>query len=333
MPTLSVISPVYCESDNITVFLDALEASLAPLDHSYEIILIDDGSTDDSWHCMRREAEKRSALRCLRFSRNFGKEAALAAGLDEAKGEAIIVMDSDLQHPPSLIAEMTRIWRDDEADIVEAVKETRQKESFANRLFATLFYKTYAFFTSDDIEGASDFKLLDRSAVDALKQLGESRVFFRGMTRWLGFRRRAIPFTPPERGCGSGKWSFPAKLRLALDSLTAYSAKPLSAIFLLTVLFCLFAVLTGGEALLTWLNGEAMSGFTTVILLILISAAAVLTSICVLALYIRQIFYEAKKRPRYLISERTRQNETRRRRGLPPPRDGSQTDALLLPGR
>ncbi|MDR2056225.1 MAG: hypothetical protein LBQ10_10220, partial [Desulfovibrio sp.] len=197
---------------------------------------------------------------------------------------------------------------------VEAVKTMRQKETFANRFFASLFYKIYAFVTSDDIEGASDFKLIDREAVDALKRLGETRFFFRGMTQWLGFRHRRIPFVPPDRSSGAGKWSFPAKLQLALDSLTAYSAKPLSVIFLLTVLFCLFAVLTGGEALLTWLRGEAMSGFTTVILLSLISAASILVSICVLAVYIRQIFYEAKKRPRYLITERVGQNETRRRK-------------------
>jgi dolichol-phosphate mannosyltransferase len=313
MPALSVISPVHCEGGNIAVFLDAVEASLQPLGFSYEIILIDDGSTDDSWRCMQREAERRPCLRCLRFSRNFGKEAALAAGIDEARGGAVIAMDSDLQHPPSLIPEMARIWRNDEADIVEAVKMTRQKETIANRFFATLFYKTYSFVTSDDIEGASDFKLIDREAVDALKRLGETRFFFRGMTQWLGFRHRRIPFVPPDRVSGTGKWSFFAKFQLALDSLTAYSAKPLFVIFLLTAFFCLFAVLTGSEALLTWLRGEAMSGFTTVILLILISAASILASICVLAVYIRQIFYEAKRRPRYLITERAGQNETRRR--------------------
>jgi dolichol-phosphate mannosyltransferase len=320
MPALSVISPVHCEGSNIAVFLDAVEASIQPLGLSYEIILIDDGSTDDSWRCMQRETERRPFLRCLRFSRNFGKEAALAAGIDESRGEAVIAMDSDLQHPPSLIPEMARIWQNDEADIVEAVKTMRQKETFTNKFFASLFYKIYIFVTSDDIEGASDFKLIDREAVDALKRLGETRFFFRGMTQWLGFRHRRIPFTPPDRISGSGKWSFLAKLQLALDSLTAYSAKPLSVIFLLTALFCLFAVLTGGETLLTWLRGEAMSGFTTVILLILISAAAILTSVCVLAVYIRQIFYEAKKRPRYLITERAGQNETRRRmRGGRPP--------------
>ncbi|MDR1778046.1 MAG: glycosyltransferase family 2 protein [Desulfovibrio sp.] len=312
-PVLSVISPVHCESGNIIPFLDAVEEQIRPLGLSYEIILIDDGSMDGSWRLMRQEAERRPCLRCLRFSRNFGKEAALAAGIDAAGGEAVICMDSDLQHPPSLIPAMVRIWQRDEADIVEAVKTARQKESLLNRILAGLFYKTYAFLTTEDIEGASDFKLIDREAVDALKQLGETRVFFRGMTQWLGFRRAALPFCPPERNSGVGKWSFLAKLRLALDSLTAYSARPLSIVFVLFLLFCLFSVLTGGEALLTWLRGEAMTGFTTVILLILISSASILAAICVLGLYIRQIFYEAKRRPRYLVSERAGREESRRR--------------------
>ncbi len=304
MVTLSIVSPVHNEGAAIRIFLDAVEATLAPLGLPYEVILVDDGSTDDSWQHMRDESSRRPALRCLRLSRNFGKEAALVAGLEAAKGDAVITLDSDLQHPPALIPEMVRIWESGEADVVEARKEVRQRESKLDGFFASLFYKTYTLLTASDLEGASDFKLLDRSVVEAWKQMPERRVFFRGMITWLGFRHQSIPFTPADRQSGGTKWSFLTKLRLALDSLTAYTSKPLSLIWVLGLLFFLFAVVMGGEALWMKLSGQALTGFTTVILLILVTGAAILAAICILSVYIRQVFHEAKGRPRYLVSQR-----------------------------
>lgn len=329
MVILSIVSPVHCEGAHIRVFLDAVEAVLAPLSLSYEIILVDDGSTDDSWQHMQAETAGRPALRCLRLSRNFGKEAALVAGIEAAQGDAVITLDSDLQHPPDLIPEMIRIWESGEADVVEARKEARQRESRLDRAFAGLFYKTYTLLTSSDLEGASDFKLLDRMVVDAWKQMPERQVFFRGMTMWLGFRHVSLPFTPADRASGGSKWSFFTKLRLALDSLTAYTAKPLSLIWGLGLFFMLFAVVVGGEALWMKLTDQALSGFTTVILLILVTGAAILSAICILSVYIRQTFHEAKGRPRYLISQRAGYSEPEhqtRRRGraaAPDARPGS----------
>ncbi|MDR1946498.1 MAG: glycosyltransferase family 2 protein [Desulfovibrio sp.] len=312
---LSVVSPVYCESAQIGVFLDAVEKVLRPLDLPYEILLVDDGSTDDSWERMKAEAGRRPCLRCLRLSRNFGKEAALAAGLEAAIGEAVITLDSDLQHPPELIPEMIRVWQDDEADIVEARKEKRQRESRLDSLFAVLFYKMFHLLTSLDLEGAGDFKLLDRDVVEAWKSMPERKLFYRGMTSWLGFRHREIFFVPADRRSGGSKWSFFKKIRLALDSLTAFSAKPITLIWLLGLFFFGFSLIVGGEALWMHFSGQAMTGFTSVILLILVTGASVLAAICVLSVYIRQNFHEIKGRPRYLISERAGGGETPRRRG------------------
>ncbi len=304
VPALSVVSPVYCEAAGLGTFLDRLEAVLRPLRLDYEIILVDDGSGDDTWLRMREESARRPVLRCLRLSRNFGKEAALVAGLEAASGKAVVILDSDLQHPPELIPRMVELWRQGEADIVEAQKSVRQKESFSSRLFARLYYGLLARVAAFDLRNASDFKVLDRKVLDAWKALPERRVFFRGMSSWLGFRRTTIFFEPAERENGTSKWSFFAKLMLALDSLSAYTAKPLSLIWLMGLLFAAFSLGVGGEALWMKFQDKAVSGFTTVILLILITGAAILGSICLLSLYIRQIFHEVKNRPRYLVGER-----------------------------
>lgn len=242
-------------------------------------------------------------MHCLRLSRNFGKEAALAAGLNAAKGQAIITLDSDLQHPPECIVEMVRLWQQGEADVVEAQKSVRQKESFFSRLFAQSFYSLFAMVAPFSLKNASDFKLMDRKVLNAWKQLSERRVFFRGMSTWLGFRQKVVYFEPHERHSGTTQWSFVAKLVLALDSLSAYTTRLLFLVWGLTGLFGLFALGVAGEALWMKFHGSALSGFTTVILLILISTASILVSICLISLYIRQIFHEVKDRPLYLVSE------------------------------
>ena len=306
MPVLSIVSPVHCEEEGISAFLDCLERHICPLHLTFEVILVDDGSTDDTWLRVVQEAARRPYLRGLRLSRNFGKEAALVAGIDAARGQAVITLDSDLQHPPALIPEMVALWQQDRADVVEAQKTRRQRESLVSGWLARTFYALFARLVPFDLEGASDFKLMDRRAVDAWSRLGERRIFFRGMSSWLGFRRKSIPFVPPDREHGQTKWSFAAKLLLAMDSLSAYTSRPLGLIWILSLLFAVFAVLVGGEALWTKFHGQAVTGFTTVILLILITGTAVLGSVCLMAVYIRQIFHEVKERPRYLISENTK---------------------------
>lgn len=302
-PVLSIVSPIHCEELGLGAFLDKMEEVLATIGLSYEIVLVDDGSTDNSWQRMQEEFQRRPFLRCLRLSRNFGKEAALAAGLNAAHGQAIVTLDSDLQHPPECIVEMVRLWQQGEADVVEAQKSVRQKESFFSRLFAQSFYALFAMVAPFDLKNASDFKLMDRKVLLAWKQLAERRVFFRGMSTWLGFRQKVVYFEPHERHSGTTQWSFVAKLMLALDSLSAYTTRLLFLVWGLTGLFGLFALGVAGEALWMKFHGSAMSGFTTVILLILISTASVLVSICLISLYIRQIFHEVKGRPVYLVGE------------------------------
>jgi len=304
---LSIVAPVYCEGAHLHTFVDALAMRLTTLrkqaDLDYEIVLVDDGSTDDTWQAMRVLRERHPCLRCLRLSRNFGKEAALAAGLEAARGDAVITMDSDMQHPIELIPAMVDMWRSGNVDVVDVCKQKRQPESLLSKLCAVTFYRIFQLLTSYDLQGSGDFKLLDRKVVEAWKHLGERKLFYRGLTSWMGYRHQQMLFTPPYRCGGCSKWSLARRTTLALDSVTAFSGKPLLVIGIITLLFYAVSFLAGCEALWSYATGQADSGFTTVILLILLTGSAILTGLCILSAYIHQAFIELKGRPRYLLAE------------------------------
>ena len=305
--TLSVVAPVYCEGDHLPEFVAALAIELTQLKSNcglnHEIILVDDGSSDNTWAVMRTLAAQYSCLRCLRLSRNFGKDAALSAGLAAARGDAVITMDSDMQHPASLIPEMVALWRTGNVDVVDVCKQKRQVESLLSKLCAMTFYRIFKMLTSYDLQGSGDFKLLDRKVVEAWKNLGERKLFYRGLTSWMGFRHEQIMFTPCRRCGGSSKWSLTRRVTLAVDSMTSFSGKPLLLIGMITLLFYALSFFVGCEALWSYAMGHAHSGFTTVILLILLTGSAILTGLCIMSAYIHHAFVELKGRPRYLLAE------------------------------
>ena len=305
--TLSVVAPVYCEGAHLHEFVAALVGVLDPLHDEagldYEIVLVDDGSTDNTWSAMRALTDQYTCLRCLRLSRNFGKDAALSAGLEAANGDAVITMDSDMQHPASLIPEMVALWRTGDVDVVDVRKQERQAESLLSRICAVSFYRIFRFLTSYDLKGSGDFKLLDRKVVDAWKALGERKLFYRGLTSWMGFRHQELLFTPRLRCGGCSKWSLARRITLAVDSMTSFSGKPLLVIGIITLFFYALSFIVGCEALWSYATGQAHSGFTTVILLILLTGSAILTGLCILSAYIHHAFIELKGRPRYLLAE------------------------------
>ena len=312
--TISVVAPVYCEGDHLPQFVAALAAELTQLKSScglnYEIVLVDDGSSDNTWAVMRTLTAQYSYLRCLRLSRNFGKDAALSAGLAAARGDAVITMDSDMQHPASLIPEMVALWRTGNVDVVDVCKQKRQVESLLSKLCAMTFYRIFRALTSYDLQGSGDFKLLDRKVVEAWKSLGECKIFYRGLTSWMGFKHEQIMFTPCPRCGGSSKWSMARRVTLAVDSMTSFSGKPLLLIGMITLLFYALAFFVGCEALWSYATGHARSGFTTVILLILFTGSAILTGLCIMSAYIHHSFVELKGRPRYLLAETLESNNT-----------------------
>lgn len=302
MTTVSVISPVYNEGNGVTRFVEEVMRVFSSLDYDLTIILVDDGSKDDSWVYLQKLGTKQCKLIGIKLAKNFGKEAAIAAGLSVADSDIVITIDCDLQHPPKLMTSMLKLWEEG-AEIVLAVKEERQQESFLDRLFASSFYKIFHWVTENDIGGSSDFILLDRKVATALKALPEKLFFYRGVVQWLGFKQKNVSFIPDNRQNGATGWSMWKKIRLALDSLTGFSAKPLIIIWFLTFIFFVFALLIGGDAIISKFMGKSVGGFSTLILVILLTGVAILSCFCVLSAYIRQIFYEVKNRPRYLISE------------------------------
>ena len=302
-PLLSVVIPLYCEGSNLRAVLSGIFTTIKPLNESFELILIDDGSTDNTWAIIEEEAKKYSMLRAVRLSRNFGKESALCAGIEMARGSAVITMDGDLQHPPELIPEMVRRWRESEAEVIEAVKESRGRESFINKIGAKTFYAILHKLSGYALNSASDYKLMDRKVVDVWLKMGERNLFFRGMSAWLGFKRMKIPFVVPERVGGYSRWSVFRLIKLAITAVTAFSSLPLQIVTISGGLFFLFALALGVQTLFRKIAGDAVSGFTTVILLQLIIGSLLMMSLGIIGEYIARIFEEVKGRPRYVVAE------------------------------
>lgn len=301
---LSVIIPLFNEEAQFALTLAGVVPVLEEAEPSYELLFVDDGSRDTTWELVRRAAAENPKIRGLRLSRNFGKEAALCAGLEHARGEAILLMDGDLQHPPRYIPEFLAKWREG-WQIVDGIKTDRGRESFLHRFFVGRFYRLFHKATGVDLAHASDFKLLDREVVEAWKKLRERTTFFRGMVAWLGFRHTTVPFVVEERGAGQTKWSMRGLFRLALDAIVSFSSKPLHLTAWLGVICLLLFLVVGVQTIVRFAMGEALEGFTTVILLQLLIGGAILLSLALIGLYISKIYEEIKGRPRYLIGEDT----------------------------
>jgi glycosyltransferase involved in cell wall biosynthesis len=309
MSKLSVVIPVYQEGSHIRSSIKVIETTLITNQIPYEFILIDDGSKDNTWQELKDMALKNERITALQLSRNFGKESALCAGLEYASGDMILVMDSDLQHPPSLIPEMVRAWREEGYDVVEGIKSSRGKENPIYHICARFFY--YIIYKTADIDlgQASDFKLLDRKVVEAWKEMPERATFFRGMSAWLGFERKQISFDVADRVNGKSKWSLLRLIRLAVNAITSYTSLPLHFITLLGILMFGIAIVMGIQTLYMFFSNKAMSGFTTVILLQLMIGSSIMISLGMIGIYLTKIYKEVKARPRYLISKCIRGGE------------------------
>lgn len=300
---LSVVIPAYNEQENIRNTASVVSGILTEAKIEYEIVFVDDGSKDATWNEIA-EASKQDPCVCgVRFSRNFGKEGAIFAGLRAASGDCVVLIDCDLQHPPELIPKMYNMWESG-AEVVEAVKASRGKEGLLYKLFAKSFYKMMKSSSGIDLDGASDFKLLDRRAVDALNELPERLTFFRALSSWVGFRTEKIEFDVKPRAAGKTKWNFPKLFKFAVNSITSFTNLPIHLITVVGVIFGVFAAVLGVQTLVNYFSGTAQEGFSTVILLILIVGACVLVGIGVIGFYLSKIYEEIKQRPRYIVSER-----------------------------
>ncbi len=301
---ISIVIPVYNEEKHIQKNIKIIDDILTKNGIRHNFILVDDGSKDGTWGELKKLSLSLEGVLAIKLSRNFGKEAALCAGLEHVTSDACIVMDSDLQHPPEKIPEMVYLWKNEGVDIVECVKASRGKESFVYKISSLLFYNVLKKLSGFDFAGASDFKLLDKKVVDAWKQMGERNTFFRGMSTWVGFSKMQIPFEVAERLDGNSKWSPLRLVKLAVNAITSFSSLPLYIVTFLGILFLLGAIPIGIKALYMYFKGIAVDGFTTVILLLLIIGSILMISLGIIGSYIAKIYEEVKQRPRYLIAEK-----------------------------
>ena len=302
-PLISVVIPLYNEGSHLRELLADLKAAMQDVGCRFEVVLIDDGSSDAMWAEIKNEARMWPDLRAIRLSRNFGKELALCAGLERARGNAVIVMDGDGQHPPSLLPLLIETWRTSGADIVEAVKRRRGHESLGSKVGALTFYVILNKLSGFELKGASDFKLIDRRVLDTWLAMRERNVFFRGMTAWMGFRTIKIPFEVGPRRAGKSGWSYLKRAKLALIGITTFSSFPLRLVTFAGMIFFLFAVGLGVQTLYLKLAGRAFTGFATVILLELIIGSLLMISLGIIGEYLARIYEEVKGRPRYIVTE------------------------------
>ena len=300
---LSVIIPAFNEERGLAANLQVIRTQTAMTSVAFDIIVVDDGSSDRTWAVLTALTQQMPELHAIRLSRNFGKEGAIAAGLDAAHGDAVVILDADLQHPPTLIPEMVRLWQSEGWDVVEAVKAHRGRESRLQRATARTFYRAARSLTGYDLQDASDFKLLDKRVVDAWQRFGERATFFRGLVAWLGFRRTQVFFEVPPRAEGGSRWSIAGLAGLAIHAVTSFSSLPLQLVTLLGVLTLLMAVVVAVQALRLYYQGLALPGFTTVILLQLIIGGFLMVSLGIIGTYIARIYDEVKARPRYVVQE------------------------------
>lgn len=299
---LSVIIPAYNEEDMIEKTTSVISELLKKDGIENEIIFINDGSKDQTWNRIQTVSNKWDNVQGISFSRNFGKEAAMFAGLSYAKGDCCVLIDCDLQHPPEKIIEMYQLWEQG-YEVVEAVKTDRGKESFLHKISAKCFYKLISKATGIDMSKASDFKLLDRKAVDALLLVKEKNSFFRALSSWIGFKTTQIEFEVQERMVGESKWSTWVLVKYAISNITAFSAAPMQLVTVLGVVMLVASLVLGINALYQKIIGVALDGFTTVILLQLFSGSIIMISLGIIGYYIAKIYEEIKERPRYIVSE------------------------------
>ena len=298
---LSVVIPAYNEEKLIGLAVQRIGEVLRWADIPYELVFVDDGSADRTWEEISRAAQTDACVRGVSFSRNFGKEAAIFAGLEAAKGDCCAVIDCDLQHPPEKLPEMYALWQQG-WEVVNGVKANRGKESGLHAFAANTFYKIMSKAVRIDMARAPDFKLMDRRVVDALLGLGERKTFFRALAGWVGFRSVIVEFSVADRAEGSSHWSTLSLFRYAFSNIASYSSAPMQMVTVLGVVTLILSLVMGAQTLIRWAMGHAADGFTTVIILLLLIGSILMISLGIIGYYIAELFIEIKARPRYLVA-------------------------------
>lgn len=299
---LSVVIPAFNEQEMVPAAAGQIDGILSRAGIPHELIFIDDGSRDATWAEIRAESEHRDTVRGVHFSRNFRKEAAIFAGLQAADGDCVAVIDCDLQHPPEKLVEMYRLWEQG-VEVVEGVKMDRGEESLAHRVAAKTFYRLISEATHIDMTRASDFKLLDRKAVNVLLSMREKRAFFRALSSWIGFRTAEVPYEVRERAAGESKWSTWLLIKYALSNITAFTSLPLHLITGCGAASFLAALIVGIVSIVRLAMGRVVTGLTGAVILLLFLSGLIMVGLGIIGYYLGNIYMEIQDRPRFIVSE------------------------------
>ena len=300
MSLLTLVVPCYNEEAVIDNFYQTSKEILKDLDMDMEYVFVDDGSKDTTLDKLVTMAEEFSNVRYVSFSRNFGKEAAIFAGLHKAKGDAVVVLDADLQHPPVVIYQMVELWKQG-YEVVEGVKNSRGKEGLMHKFMANTFYGLISKMMGIDMNNSSDFKLLDRKVVEVLCSLKERNTFFRALSFWVGYQTTTVSYDVQERAGGKSKWSGGALVKYAVKNLISFTDSPLHFISVTGILFMLMGIWLTIDAIIDHVNGVAVEGYPTLIIMLVIATGCILFSIGIIGVYIAKIYDEIKERPQYII--------------------------------
>ena len=298
---LSVIIPAYNEELSIERAYYTISGILKNAVIDNEIIFIDDGSSDSTYEKIQSLSEREPNIRGLHFSRNFGKEAAISAGLTAAEGDCVVVIDCDLQHPPEKIVKMYRLWQDG-FEIVEGIKSTRGKENKIHGFAAKSFYSLISSVVGFDMSNASDFKLLDRKVVDVLNKIPERKGFFRAISFWVGYKKATVEFEVKERSEGTTKWSLISLIKYAISNISSYTTAPMQIVTVLGFIMLFITAVFGVWAFVDKIQGRALEGMTTVILILIFIGSIMMISLGIIGYYVARIYEEIKGRPKYIIS-------------------------------
>lgn len=299
---LSIVLPAYNEEKNISLAAETFRRIFEMAPFEYELVFVNDGSKDRTWNEIKKARATNINIKGICFSRNFGKEAAINAGLKFSAGDAVVVMDCDLQHPPEIVLDMYSLWLKG-YDIVAGVKADRGKESKFRKFAANVFYKIVSDVSGIDMKNSSDFKLMSRKVVDILVSMTEQNGFFRALSSWVGFNTITIDFEVQDRQNGSSKWSLKSLVKYAITNITSFTTLPLQLVTASGGITFFLALILGAHTLFQYFTGKAVEGFTTVILLILFIGSLLMISLGIIGYYLSKIYEEVKQRPRYIISQ------------------------------
>ncbi len=302
MSVLSVVLPAYNEELMIAKTCRALRGVLSEAGIDYELVLVDDGSQDNTWREIQKAGKTDPHILGVHFSRNFGKEAAVFAGLAHAGGDAVAVMDCDLQHPPEVLLQMYRLWEEG-YQVIEGVKKSRGKESLIHKGCVGFFYSIMSKATGVDMQNASDFKMMDRQVAESILSMPERNMFFRATSSWVGYKSTSVKFEVKEREAGESKWSSWSLVKYAFTNIVAFTTLPLQFVTIGGTVCFLLSLLLIIYSLIQYFAGRAVEGYTTIVMVMLLIGSAVMLSLGIIGYYIAKIYEEVKRRPRYIISK------------------------------